>query len=113
MQEFNKLASYRTNLDEPNLDACLKQGIAYPLDYRAPLAFKEIKKIAADQAQHQRNVEISNEMQNKGRPFTHMTQVELASNLIDPAKLSALENSYQVYQKFGQGTKPERVIKAH
>ena len=42
-----------------------------------------------------------------------MTQVELAANLTDPAKLSALENSFQVYRKYGQSNKPERVILAH
>jgi hypothetical protein len=51
LEQFNRKASYRTNLDDPRLETLMKEGTAYPLDYQAPLSFREIKKLAADEEQ--------------------------------------------------------------
>ena len=79
----------------------MHEDIAFPLDYKAPISFAELRKAEKITDENLREFRRVDDLKNRGKSYKAMLHVELAKNLLDPNKLSEIHNSFMVYKLKG------------
>lgn len=87
-------------MDE-QLKTSLNESIAFPVKYKPPPQFLEIKQAEINAEQNVKVILEMSEIRNRGASFKTMRNLELGENLLSPTKFSQMHNAFHVYKLKG------------